>query len=99
MESTNVVADDQGTVSTRPRSDESKTEGSIHRYGDDASANDSTLGNSSSPDTKDASPFAESLSQPEDLTTSSAGSNQEASKQVQKDHSTTNIIRDLEAGV
>ena len=58
MELANVVVDDQGTVSTGPRSDESETEGSLHRSGDDASTNDATPRNSSSSNTKDASPFA-----------------------------------------
>ena len=80
MESTNVVVDDQGTVSTGPRSNESETEGSLHRSGDNASTNDATPRNSSILDTEDDSPFVESLSQPEDHTTSSVGSNRETSR-------------------
>ena len=59
MKSANVVVDDQGTVSTGPRLDESETKGSFHRSGDDASINDETLRNSSNPDIEDASPFVE----------------------------------------
>ena len=93
MKSANVVVDDQGTVSTSLRLDESEIEGSLHRSGDDASTNDATPGNISRFDNEDASLFAESLSQPEDPTTSSVGgSNREASRQVKKDHSTTDII-------
>ena len=62
MESANVVVNDQGTVSTSPRLDGRKTEGSLYRSGDNASTNDETLGNSSSPDIEDALPFAKSLS-------------------------------------
>ena len=82
MESTNVVFDDQGIVSKTIRLDESKTEGPLHASRDDASTNDATPGNGSSPNTKDASLFTESLSQPEDLTTNSMGYNREASTQV-----------------
>ena len=99
MESTNVVVDDQGNISTIPRSDERDTQDLLHTLKDGASANDATLGNSSNHDLEDASPFCESLSQLTDPTTSPAGSNREASRQVQKDHSATNIIRDPEAGV
>ena len=99
MESANVVVDDQGTVSTSLMLDESETEGSLHRSGDNASTNDATLGNSSSPDTEDASPFVESLSQLKAHITSSVGSNREASGQVKKDHSITYIIGDPEARV
>ena len=80
MDSTNVVVDDQGIVSTNPRSYESETEGPLHRPKDDASANDATPRNGSSPDIEDASPFVQSLSQPKDPTISSVRSNQEAPK-------------------
>ena len=86
MESANVVVYDQGTVSTSPWSSGSETEGSLHRSTNDASTN-----------TEDASPFVESLSQPKDLTISFVGSNRETSRQVQKDHSTTDIIGDPKA--
>ena len=99
MESTNVVVDYQGVVFVGLRSDESETEGSLHRSGDDASTNDATPGNSSSPDIEDASSFSKSLSQPRYPTTSSMRSNREASRQVQKDHSTIDIIGDPKAGV
>ena len=62
MELDNVIIDDQGTISTIPRSDERNTEGPLHTSRDDASANDATLGNSHSIDTGDASPFSQSLS-------------------------------------
>ena len=61
MESANVVVDDKGIVSIGLRSDESETEGPLHRPIDDALTNDATLGNSSTPDTEDALLFAKSL--------------------------------------
>ena len=75
MESANVAVDDQGTISKVPKLDESDTEGPLHTSRDDASTNDATSRNSSSLDIEDASPFAESLSQTIDPTTSLAGSN------------------------
>ena len=99
MESANVVVDDQGTIFIAPRSDESEIEGPLHASRDDASSNDATLGNSSSPDTEDASSVFESLSQPEDPSASSVESNREASKLVKKDHSTIDIIGDPKEGV
>ena len=75
MESANVVVDDQGTISTVPKSDESDTEGPLHTSRDDASTNDATSRNSSSLNIEDALPFAESLSQTIDPTTSLARSN------------------------
>ena len=99
MESPNVVVDDQGTIPTGPRLDESETEGPLHASGDDASTNDATPRNRSSPDTEDASRFAKSSSQLKDPTTSSKGSNQEASRQVKKDRSITCIIGDLDVEV
>ena len=75
MESANVVIDDQRTVTIAPRLDESETEGPLHASEDDASASNATLENSFSPDTEYASLFAELISQLEDPTTSSIGSN------------------------
>ena len=75
MEFANVIVDYQGTISTALRLDEINTKGPLHTSRDDALENDATPGNSSSPDTEDALPFVESLSQPEDPTTSSEGSN------------------------
>ena len=62
MESTNVVVDDQGNISTIPRSDERDTQDLLHTLKDGASANDATSGNNSNHDLEDASPFGESLS-------------------------------------
>ena len=42
MELANVVVNDQGTIHTGPRSDESDLEGPLCEPGDDASANDTT---------------------------------------------------------
>ena len=80
MESTNVVVDDQGTISTASRSDESETKGPLHASRDDASANDATPGNSSSHDTEDDSLFDKSLSEPKDPTISFAEPNREGSR-------------------
>ena len=92
MKSTNVVVDDQETIPTCPRSNESETKGPLYASGDDSSVNNATLGNRSNPNIEDALPLVESSSQSKDPTTSTSGSNRKASKQVQKDHLTTNII-------
>ena len=84
MESADVVVNDLGIVSIALRLEESEIEGPLHASREDASANDAASRDSSSLDTEDASPFAESLSLPEDPTTSSTGFNRETSRQVQK---------------
>ena len=62
MESTNVVVDNQGTISTIPRSDERDTQDLLDTLKDGASVNDVTSRNSSNHDLEDSSLFGKSLS-------------------------------------
>ena len=93
----NVVVDDQGIAFTEIRNDDAETEVPHYVPGDSVSTNDASSKNRLSPAAEDASSSGELYLQYENLTTSVYGYIQESSRQVQKDHSTIDIIGDLEA--
>ena len=89
--SINVVVDDQGFTSIELRKEDVETKGPLCALGDNASTNDATTTSRPNPTVENASSFGKSSSQSENLATSIEGSIREASRQVQKDHSTIHV--------
>ena len=86
-----MVVDDQGFTSIELRKEDVETKGPLCALGDNASTNDSTTTSRPNPTVEKVSSFGKSSSQSENLATSIEGSIREASRQVQKDHSTIDV--------